>query len=263
MVLVASEVWARLAPEPFRDFLPYASPAALKVVRPAQVLSRALEVAQHVSRPAERAREAARLQDSVERAGLAEVLQIAAEPGPRLVASSLSPTERLLIGERVLALYFHQLFWDGPLFLDLRPRNFSWSAERQQLSFYPSSLWCRPDGEFMRRLRALYVGFYDADAAQLAEGLELYRWGSDPSPGFTARMQLLLRDHFGPPSGLISFAITHFRATFDAIFKEAAQSRARLHPDLTFLGVELVGVYLTLEALGVPLDPRAAFERAR
>ncbi len=261
---MASEAWAaRLAPEPFRDFLPYASPAALKVIRPAQVLRRALEVAQHISRPAERSAEAARLQSSLERAGLGQALQVAAEPGPRLVAANLSLAERQLVGQHVLALYFHQLYWDGPLFLDLRPRNFSWSAERQQLSFYPSSLWCRPDGDFMRRLRSLYVGFYDADPAQLAEGLELYRWECDPSPGFTARMQHLLQNHFGPPGDQIGFAMPHFRATFDAIFKEAAQSRACLHPDLTFLGVELVGLYLTLESLGVPLNPRAGFDGAR
>jgi len=48
-----------------------------------------------------------------------------------------------------------------------------------------------------------------------------------------------------------------------AIFTQAAQSAARLHPELMFLGVELVGSDLTLEASNVPLDPRAAFEGAR
>jgi len=263
-MLVTSETWAaRLAPEPFRDFLPYASPAALKVIQPGKVLGRVLEVAQHVSRPAERARQAVRLQSSLETVGLDHEIQVVAEPGPHLAAADLSDRERSLIGERVLSLYFHQLYWDGPLFLDLRPRHFSWNAEREQLGFYPSSLWCRPDPEFMRRLRSLYVGFYEGDAGQLAEGLELYRWEVDPRPGFSARMQLLLQNHFGPSSGQLRFAMAHFRATFDAIFKEAAQSRARLHPDLTFLGVELVGLYLTLESLGVPLDPRAAFAGAR
>jgi len=58
------------------------------------------------------------------------------------------------------------------------------------------------------------------------------------------------------------FAIAHFRATFDAIFEEVAVSHAKLHPDLTFLGVELVGPYLTLESMNVALDARQAFERA-
>jgi hypothetical protein len=44
------------------------------------------------------------------------------------------------------------------------------------------------------------------------------------------------------------------------IFRETADSKAKLHPELTFLGVALVGLYLTLEQLQVPLDPRQAFE---
>lgn len=260
---MATESWAaRLAPEPFRDFLPYASPAALKVVRPTQVLRRAVDVAQNVSRSAERAREAARLQASLVDAGLGEGLCVVEDVGPRFHADQLSSSERVAMGQRVLALYFHQLFWDGPLFLDLRPRHFGWDASLQQLRFSPTNLWCRPDADFMRRLRALYVGFYDADAKRLSEGLELYQWQCKPSPGFAARMQHLLRDHFGPPSGSVRFAISHFRSTFDAIFKEAAESGACLHPDLTFLGVELVGLYLTLESLAVPLEPRAAFMAA-
>ena len=49
----------------------------------------------------------------------------------------------------------------------------------------------------------------------------------------------------------------------DAIFADAAQSGAWLHPELMFLAAELVGSYLTLEALNVQLDPRAAFGGAR
>jgi len=115
----------------------------------------------------------------------------------------------------------------------------------------------------MGRLRSLYAGFYEADSERLAEGLELYQWKCRPSPGFAARMQHLLQSHFGPAAGQVEFAVSHFRSTFDAIFKEAAQSQACFHPDLTFLGVELVGLYLTLESLAVPLDPRAAFLAAR
>jgi hypothetical protein len=261
---VAAEAWAaRLVPEPFRDFLPYASPAALRVVRPTQVLRRALDVAQNVSRPAVRSEHAARLQASLVDAGLGAEVRVVDEPGPRWAADQLSASERVAIGQRVLALYFHQLFWDGPLFLDLRPRHLGWDTQRQQLQFYPTSLWCRPDDDFMVRLRSLYAGFYEADANRLAEGLELYRWKCEPSPGFATRMQRLLQDHFGAPTGHVQFAVSHFRSTFDAIFKEAEQSQAFLHPDLTFLGVELIGLYLSLESLAVPLGPQAAFVAAK
>lgn len=265
--MVTTEPWAwaaRLAPEPFRDFLPYASPSALKVVHATQVVRRAVEVAQHVSQPIERALHARQLEASLAAAGLGDQLRVLSAPAPRLELGQLSERERRLIGDRVLALYFHLLHWAGPLFLDLRPRHFAWDAERELLEFYPSSLWCRPEPSFMQRLRSLYVGFYDGDGQALQRGIELYAWECKPATGFSERIEQLLRNHFGPGATReMRFSIAHFRSTFDAIFQEAARSRARLHPDLTFLGVELVGLYLTLEAVNVPLDPRRAFDGAR
>jgi len=260
-----AESWAaRLGPEPFRDFLPYTSASALKVIHVKQVLSRALSVAQHVSDESARARATLRLQESLRAAGFAELLEISPEPVSGLVVSGLSEADREVIGERVLALYFHLLVREGPLFLDLRPRHFSWAPGRRTLRFYPSSLWCEPEPAFMQRLRALYAGFYRNDEEALAQGIELYRWHSSPSDGFATRVEGLLRNHFGSTDGSpVRFLVSHFRATFEAIFREVANSRAKLHPDLTFLGVELVGLYLTLESLNVALHVQPAFEKAR
>jgi len=254
---------ARLAPEPFRDFLPYTSASALKVIHVAQVLRRSLDVAQHVGDQSARASAATRLEESLRAAGFDSELRVLGEPGPGLVTAGLSEGDRIIIGERVLALYFHLLHWHGPLFLDLRPRHFLWVAERRQLWFYPSGLWCNPDADFTERLRALYSGFYREDRSALARGIELYRWDCSPSDGFDERIERLLRSHFGAAGALPTrFSIAHFRSTFDAIFKEVAASHAKLHPDLTFLGVELVSLYLTLESLDVPLDAQRAFERS-
>ena len=253
--------WAlKLAPEPFRDFLPYTSVSALKVIHTRQVLRRALDIAQHTGDHGARAREASRLEQSLEQSALSSEIALVGSVGSGLSAATLDDADRRVIGERVLKLYFHQLFGDGPLFLDLRPRHFSWDANRRKLNFFPSSLWCAPDPEFMARLRSLYAGFYRDDRAALARGVELYGWQCSPTAGFEARIERLLRGHFGS-SGEVRFLISHFRATFDAIFAEVAESQAKLHPDLTFLGVELVGLYLTLESLSVPLDARAAFEQ--
>ena len=261
--MIAATWAARLAPEPFRDFLPYASPSALQVIHAPQVLKRALEVTQRFSQPSERDRHAQALEASLAAAGLSADIGIVKDAPAQLDTAELDEVTRRSVGQRVLALYFHLLHWSGPLFLDLRPRHLAWCAERRQLLFHPSSLWCRPDAEFMGRLRALYTGFYQDDAAALEQGTELYFWRSKPTAGFPQRIQQLLRAHFGPAEAdSVKFSIAHFRATFDAIFKEAASSGARLHPDLAFLGVELVGLYLTLESLGVPLDVRREFERA-
>ena len=257
-----TESWAsRLAPEPFRDFLPYVSASALKVVHVSQVLRKTVAVAQHFSSSAERDRHALRLQESLQASGLGDQLAVTTAPGTRFDPAVLGEQDRRLVGERVLALYFHMLRSDGPWFLDLRPRNFGWDAAAQRVVFYPTSLWYQPDPEFVRRVRSLYAGFYRNDPAELAAGIGLYRWECVPASGFAQRIESLLRDHFGPgDASEMRFAVAHFRQTFDAIFEEVAQSRAKLHPDLTFLGVELVGLYLTLEAVAVPLCPRRAFE---
>lgn len=249
----------RLTPEPFRDFLPYTSISALKVIHAGSVLKRALQIAQHYGSDAARAREAQALAASLQ--ARRSAILIARSPVTPLDVTALSPEARTAIGAGVLSLYFHQLQEQGPWFLDLRPRNFAWDDAKRTLSFFPSGLWYQPEEEFRRRVQALYAGFYRDDRAALATGVELYGWNSRPLAGFSQRIELLLREHFGPGDTRESrFSIAHFRATFERIFREAAESNARLHPELTFLGVGLVGLYLTLEQLQVPLDPRRAFE---
>jgi hypothetical protein len=249
----------RLTPEPFRDFLPYTSLSALKVIHTGKVLNRALEIVQHYGSDAARRRAAQALAVSLRTAGLA--IQIATSPVPPLDVATLSPAARAAIGSRVLGLYFHQLQVRGPWFLDLRPRHFAWDEAEQSLTFFPSGLWYEPDLDFRRRVQSLYEGFYRQDRLALAHGIELYSWDSRPLDGFSQRIERLLREHFGPgDADEMRFSVANFRSTFDRIFRETADSKAKLHPELTFLGVGLVGLYLTLEHLQVPLDPRRAFE---
>ncbi|MDF3070743.1 MAG: hypothetical protein K0R38_6344 [Polyangiaceae bacterium] len=254
---MAAEWAIRLTPEPFRDFLPYTSLSALKVIHTRKVIEKAVSIIKHAE--ADRLREANVLSASVRAVGLP--IEIASAPVAPLDVSGLSPEARTTIGSRILGLYFHQLQSSSAWFLDLRPRNLAWNDARGSLTFFPSGLWFEPENDFKRRVQALYAGFYRQDRAALATGVELYGWESSPRAGFAHRIELLLREHFGAGNAqAIRFSIAHFRATFDHIFQEAAHSGAKLHPDLTFLGVGLVGLYLTLEQLGVPLDARAAFE---
>jgi len=249
----------RLTPEPFRDFLPYTSLSALKVIHTGQVLQRALEIAKRYGSDAARQRAAHALAASLGAAGLP--IEVAASPVDALDVTALTREARAAIGARVLDLYFHQLQAQGPWFLDLRPRHFAWDDAQGRLEFFPSGLWYEPAPDFRRRVQSLYAGFYRNDQAALAEGIELYRWDSSPSPGFSRRIERLLREHFGAAdTGETRFSIGHFRATFDRIFRETAESKARLHPELTFLGVGLVGLYLTLEQLQTPLNAARAFE---
>lgn len=257
-----TERWVlRLAPEPFREFLPYASPSALRVIHAKEVLRGALQVAQHFTSEAARARQASQLQQSLDAKGLGHRIRVLNEAPQAMDLAQLPEVSRTRMGDSVLLLYFHMLHTAGPLFLDLRPRNLGWDAESETLLFFPSTLWFEPEPDFMQRLRALYAGFYRNDGAELVRGLELYGWRCQPRPGFAVRMEKLLRAHFGAAgSGSMRFYVAHFRETFDQIFQEAKASDAKLHPELTFLGVGLVSMYLALEALGVALNPRASFD---
>jgi predicted unusual protein kinase regulating ubiquinone biosynthesis (AarF/ABC1/UbiB family) len=255
---MAAEWAMRLTPEPFRDFLPYTSLSALKVIHAANVLERALEIVKHYGSAAAHQRAVLALSTSLRGAGVA--VELASSHVSGLDVSALDSVARKVIGSRVLALYFHQLQGHSPWFLDLRPRHFAWDDAGRRLTFFPSGLYYSPETDFRRRVQALYAGFYQDDAAALAKGIELYGWRSRPSAGFTGRIERLLREHFGASRQRETrFSIAHFRATFDLIFREMAESKAKLHPELTFLGVGLVGLYLTLEQLDVPLDPRQAF----
>jgi hypothetical protein len=256
---VGAEWAVRLTPEPFRDFLPYVSFSALKVIHTGKVLKRGLEVAQHHGSEAARRRAAQTLTASLRTAGLD--IQIDTSPVVGLDAGALGPETRAAIGARVLGLYFHQLYGQGPWFLDLRPRHFAWDDARRALTFFPSGLWYEPEPDFRRRVQSLYEGFYRQDQPALATGIELYGWDSRPVAGFAGRIERLLREHFGPGDAPeMRFSIADFRSTFDRIFRETADSQGKLHPELAFLGVGLVGLYLTLESLQVPLNPRRAFE---
>jgi len=239
--------------------LPYTSLSALKVIHTADVIKRALKIAQHYGSDAARLRAAQDLAASLSTSGLG--IQVARSPLAPLDVTALSAETRAAIGSRVLDLYFHQLQGNGPWFLDLRPRHLAWHDAQRSLSFFPSGLWYQPEPDFRRRVQSLYEGFYRQDRPALAAGIELYSWNSHPRAGFSQRIEGLLREHFGlSDAPEIRFSIDQFRSTFDRIFRETADSRAKLHPDLTFLGVGLVGLYLTLEQLDVPLNARRAFE---
>src|SRR6478752_4578077 len=167
---VAAEWAMRLTPEPFRDFLPYTSLSALKVIHTGRVLTRALEIVQHYGSDAARTRAAQTLATSLSTAGLA--IEIARSPVAPLNVTALSPEARAEIGASVLGLYFHQLHGRGPWFLDLRPRHFAWNDAQRSLSFFPSGLWYEPDPAFRLRVQALYEGFYRQAPAALATGVE-------------------------------------------------------------------------------------------
>ena len=249
----------KLVPAPFREFLPYVSPNALGVIHKERVLSLALEiVGSFVSGRnfEEDVRDSGRLLNS-------SAISVVTSLEGSIPLTELSPADRRKAGGAVLELYFGMIRHPVPLYLDLRPAGFGWDVANSRLLWKPTRLRIAPTEDFRERVRALYLGFFSDDAAAANRGVELYRWESTPLEGYDERMGILLREHFGDARNAnILFDTAHFRRTFALIFDEAIRSRSRFHPELTFLGTALAGLYVTLESLGEPLDVAAAYSVA-
>lgn len=224
------------------DLLVLASPALFDVVSLPAVLRRGRDVMSESRRSwkAERSRLARRVAD------LALL-----ETGAGASLESLPAPARTTVGERILTLYFRQLYSDAPTALDLRAS--SWHVLDARLHWDPAAVTVRWDPTFIDAMRGVYRGFYEDD--------------NDAFMGHLARLDLdgaadLFRAHIGSgdPSAH-TFDRAAFVSSFGAIFEHCKEAGVRLHPDFVLLGAYLGGLYDSLADLGVPLDVASAFHR--
>ena len=268
--------WAMKAtPEAFRVFIPYVSPSSLHVVHGTEVLKKAVEIARNtMAGPKQEPSSnfSPEMKASLKSAGIQ--LSVAL-PGPSLgsrlrldsfaglsaglsadLSAGLTAETRREIGRRILIVYFTTLKYSTFYYLDLQLEHFHWSETDQTLTFSPSNFGFVPSEDFREKLLKLYHGFYFNDSQATSAGVSLYAWKTKVKDGFSGRMETLLRKHFGESLNqaqnetLVSFSIEHFKSSFHAVFEEAQSSDAKFHPELTFVGVMLVTLYLSLEALG-------------
>jgi len=249
----------KLVPAPFREFLPYVSANALGVIHKEKVLGLALDiVGKYVSgrQFEDDVRETTKFFDSP-RFSVVERLDETTPLG------ELLPEDRSLAGVAILEIYFRMIRFPIPLYLDLRPGGFGWDPAHSRLLWKPNRLRLHPSEEFRDRVRNLYRGFFIDDSEATKRGVELYRWESSPSDGFDSRIGALLAQHFGDARhSHIRFDTVHFRRTFALIFDEAIRSESRFHPELTFLGTALAGLYVSLKTIAEPLDVAKAYAAA-
>ncbi len=262
---------ARLVPKPFRDFLKLVSPSALGVIHKERVLKLALKIAQQSFSTQSDKKEYQATRTRLSHSGLAIQLVDSAE-WDRLIGSgsallpldSLEAKQKVSAGQRILELYFFLIHEATPLELDLRPHHFLWDDVRGVLHWKPSSLFLNRSEDFRQRVIGLYSSFFTNDSAGRLLGLSLYRWECEPKEGYDERIEFLMRKHFGSAvNESVRFSSSGFRETFHLIFTEAVQYKSRFHPELTFLGTTLAGMYVTLEKLGCELDVAKAYFRVK
>jgi hypothetical protein len=154
-------------------------------------------------------------------------------------------------GERILTLYFHQLFSDGVTLLDLRGGGFR--REPNALAWSPAAWLCSWDPTFHEALRAIYRGFYADDDRAFRKGLATLG---------IASCEGLFRQAFGGDSDKQTFRTKEFVAIFHQVFVRCREQKIELHPDFLPLGIYLATLYDALDATGVALPVRACFARA-
>lgn len=158
------------------------------------------------------------------------------------------------VGQRILEIYFTQVFWSGEALLDVRADKFA-RRELGSLTWRPGALYLRWQPGFLDGIRGLYLGFYLDDDALFARALEQL----DMAGSSTALRDLLGRED---PRNTV-FDIQAFHARFHELFLSQRARGVSLHRNFLPLGVCLASLYETLDTLGVPLDVKAAFDRGR
>lgn len=170
------------------------------------------------------------------------------------------------VGEKILTLYFAQIFSPDGLFLDLRSNHFS--AHDRILRWSPSSFWTQFHEDFRQGLLKVYEGFY-------LENDELYLQGLEEigllKPEFSQEdkneLADLFREHFGGRlNEEMNFRLESFRNSIISMSNFMLNKKVNISKDFLYLGIYLVTMYSVLENIGesypvkqIYLDVRGRF----
>lgn len=159
-------------------------------------------------------------------------------------------------GELALTLFFHQIYADGPIFLDLRRDHFQCAdSAGHSYVFRVSPLYCDWTSEFRAAMRQLYHGFYgEAEPAAYQSALRAL--------GIEAVADVFERAFGGERKRAARFQLSDFRVTFHEVFTRCLEAKATLHPDFLTLGIYIATLYDHLELDGGVYNVAACYARA-
>lgn len=233
----------------WRPLLDFVSPTFFDVVPLRTLLAQGREVVTNAADGRRRTRVEAEVAEAIAARGLALRLGPTAEERAEARAEAPDPTAR---GQRVLELYFAQLFGAGASLIDLRHGAF---AEADDTTLWsPGPYFVRWEPEFLEALRTLYRGFYGDDEAAFDAGLEALDLIDSKD---------LFQSHFGEDPRAVTFERAHFVETFHDVFVRCRDQGVKLHRNFLPLGIYLACLHDHLDGLGGgPFDVRDAYERA-
>ena len=233
-------------------FMDYASPALFEVMPLRALLAQGKEFMSNGSD----ARRYAKARENIASSLIARGLEV--ELGPQeknasgLVPADLSEPLRRQTGDRILEIYFTQIFAGEDTILDLRGDSFS-ASEGSKLQWRPKAFYVQWQADFLAGLRNLYAGFYLDDEPRFESGL----------------LQLGLQDsgdalvsHLGSgDQRSVRFETSAFHTSFHDTFLACRDRGVALHRNFLALGIYLVCLYDVLESLDLEFDVRGAFDR--
>jgi hypothetical protein len=247
--------WVRRAAKgtAWAPFIDYASPALYEVMPVSALFRQGKEfIANGLDgRRFEEARQ--RVEAVLVDKEIAIRLRGAAAKGGLSPLSSLDEEGRRASGQRILELYFGQIFASHVTILDLRASSFS-VDDAAWLSWDPRAFYVEWQAEFLSGLRDLYAGFYLDDDPRFQRGLvtlDLEHAGD-----------LMLSHLGGDDQRRVKFEMGKFQSSFHEMFLRCRDRGVSLHRNFIALGIYLVCLYEVLESLGLALDVRDAFERS-
>jgi predicted unusual protein kinase regulating ubiquinone biosynthesis (AarF/ABC1/UbiB family) len=162
-------------------------------------------------------------------------------------------------GEKVLEIYFAQIFSPHGIFLDLRAQNFS--VGDGEFIWLPTGLWATLNEKFRQGLLKVYEGFYLGHEEIYYQGLiDIGLMDSAWSDEDKKKMANLFREQFGDANTeSVAFSLEMFNQSMTRTFNFILQKKRQITKDFLYLGIYLVTLYSTLEKVGSPLPVKQIY----
>ena len=148
--------------------------------------------------------------------------------------------------EKILGLYFAQLFSPHGLFLDLSPSHFN--LQKEEFNFNPSGVWTKFNPTFSQGLKEIYDGFYYEDENIFHQGLLKSGLTSDKWP--EADREKLAE---------MSFELKGFKESFLKVADFMLEKKVNISTDFLYLGIALVTMYSSLEMIGAKVNVKQVY----
>lgn len=154
-----------------------------------------------------------------------------------------------------LFIYFAQILHFDASLIDVRSTSFSVArtdANSNSLEWRPQPFFAEWQGDFLKELRELYLGFYSQDNNRFRQALEGLGIGpAEPQ----------LKAHFGEgDQTAVVFRFKDFLKSFHNVFLVCKRHSLKLHPQFFSLGAALICLYENLERASSPIDVRSIFD---